>query len=905
MLGLNRKKDSVQTPTSNSIYYHEDHAFKTLSEATVGRKGLSLFQLKQFDIPVPDFFVVSPVQFKDFVVTAFQGKVDSFVEKLKSGNTKDFEKLLMKSDFSLEFKESLLSNYARLSGFSNAWVAVRSSVVSPANPNVSFSGVYHSALNVRGYEDLLTALKEVYMSAFADRAVEYARNHSTDLSEIQIAVVVQKMIQPEVSGVSYTVDPVTNDSKRIGVEAVFGLGDVIADGSITPDQYIVEKDKFTISEKHIAPQEWMKIRKLTGKSRSAEQYEKIRISKAWSHQQKLEDRFIEEVARLSAQIEQRAKAPQNIEWLFESGRVWVVQTKEVVAPVTKEERKAEVVPAPLPNKQTPIDFALNTIKDRLPISVKNESNKVADLQPPVTTLQEAETPNTTESDQVETSPQFSEKELRSLERWKNRLALFNSKKEEKVAVKEKQLEKEQTKLIEKLGVLDDIDESNMTFLMTGIGSSHGEVVGIVEELSDSNYDKLVVSKNTILVAKKYNKEFESLIYKVAGVVLEEGGLTSDVSILSREIGIPCIVGATNATALLADGDIIKIDGNVGSIYKYIGDSSKKAEQKAATEQQDSGSKQQEKAPLSLSKSVAETIAPAATSVPVTATKVYAHINSKNTPLDIAKYIHFASGIIGVDLDSYFLEQKRHILSHVENKTYKDVANSIELAIDSICEVARGDEVIVTLGSGTVGQYKAQIKGATYENSVDADTVNGTQRYLNNKKFLAKALSIIKKLRNTYQNRNISVAIENVGNGQLMQEIKKELSAVGLRRTSTFKIYAYINSASDVILAQDIASAGIDGFIFNAPAVYKSLTGKKLGIKEFTEADSTSLSSTLKMFLTAASIAKLPVVAISTGNTQLTEMMVDLGVNAIATTLKTLETNKQAIATQEAKKFMRF
>src|SRR5690606_485208 len=109
----------------------------------------------------------------------------------------------------------------------------------------------------------------------------------------------------------------------------YGLGDVISLGEITPDTYLLNKKDLSTVEKHISPQEWMKVRTMKQAKKMSQGIEKIKISKGWSHKQKLGDRDIEEISKIALVIEDRTGEPQSIEWVLSGGRFWILQNKPV------------------------------------------------------------------------------------------------------------------------------------------------------------------------------------------------------------------------------------------------------------------------------------------------------------------------------------------------------------------------------------------------------------------------------------------------------------------------------------------------------------------------------------------------------------------------------------------------
>jgi pyruvate,water dikinase len=316
------------TNVKKSVYFWEDVSHTKVKESLVGRKGLSLFELKDMDVPIPDFFVVSSSVFDKVISTSLIRDSKELLKGKKNPDEEEVAKSILKTEFSEEVEEEILSGYTRISGFTDAWVSVRSSVVFPSIPELSFSGIFSTELNVRGRKDLLESIKRIYTSMFTDDVVAYASAKGINLADVKLAVVVQRMIQSEVSGVSFTVDPITRDTTKLSIEAVYGLGDTISLGELTPDTYLLNKKDLSVLEKKISPQEWMKIRVLRRSSKN-DGTQKVTISNNWSHRQKVEDKYLKEIAKISLIVENKLRKPQSVEWVMSGGRVWVLQSKDL------------------------------------------------------------------------------------------------------------------------------------------------------------------------------------------------------------------------------------------------------------------------------------------------------------------------------------------------------------------------------------------------------------------------------------------------------------------------------------------------------------------------------------------------------------------------------------------------
>ena len=461
--------------STQSVFYCEDFEKNWLKEEVVGRKGLSLLGLRDMDVPVPDFFIINPFVFKDISSRGLERVSKKILEGRRNPEEEEIEQAIEKTEFTGEVEDELLSAYTRISGFANAWVSVRSSVVYTENKEISFSGVFGTELNVRGFVDLKEAIKKVYASFFTDDAVMYASKHGIDLNDAKLAIVVQKMVQAEISGSAFTVDPVTQDKSRLSIEAVFGLGEVISTGEITPDLYVLNKKDLSIIEQTISPQEWMKVRLLGSWRRGKGNIEKVKISKSWSYRPKLSEGELEEISKIALIIEDKGRNAQNIEWVLSGGKVWVLQNK--------------------PLYETGVDT-----------KVRIMGNGV-----------EKETLRDVVEGFVSTAKGVEEIEEKVVKRAKGMI------------MKSKEKKKEESPTT--------VTPDNL--LSTGIGGSFGDVSGKVVILEKGK--SIDLTKRDVLLIKSFSKDLESEVVKAGAVVMETGGLTSDIAILCREFKIPCSI----------------------------------------------------------------------------------------------------------------------------------------------------------------------------------------------------------------------------------------------------------------------------------------------------------------------------------------------------------------------------
>jgi pyruvate, water dikinase len=204
---------------------------------------------------------------------------------------------------------------------SSTLVAVRSSATAEDLPEASFAGQQETFLNVIGNEELLISVRKCWASLFTSRAVYYRKKQGFETEKVGLCAVVQKMVQSEVSGIMFTADPVGDESKLI-IEAGFGLGETIVSGSVTPDNYIVDKELMQIIIKKINRQEFMLVKE-NGKN------VEIKLGENKSRLQKLEDTKTIELAKIGKRIEDHYKKPMDIEWGLENNILYIVQARPI------------------------------------------------------------------------------------------------------------------------------------------------------------------------------------------------------------------------------------------------------------------------------------------------------------------------------------------------------------------------------------------------------------------------------------------------------------------------------------------------------------------------------------------------------------------------------------------------
>jgi pyruvate,water dikinase len=446
------------------------------------------------DFPVPDAFVVTSDAYWQFLKESeLKDRIFSTLEGLDVNNTDDLQarskeirELFETGKIPWDLELDIINAYKKMSkdaGKTAEFVAVRSSATAEDLPEASFAGQQETYLNIRGDQDLLERVRKCWSSLFTPRAIYYREQQGFDHTKVALAVVIQKMVNSQMSGVMFTSDPVTGDPKVV-IEAGFGLGESIVGGEITPDTYLVDQKSLKIIDRKISPQTWMYTRGEDGNS------VKLDLPGEMQKKQKLTNEQIVKVAKIGKNIEKHYKEPMDVEWCVESNNVYIVQAR----PVT-------------------------TIKKGGGES-KAEAKKSA-------------------------APEASESK----------------------------------------GAVVAVDGETGKIILKGLSASPGMAFGkvtIIHDITELNK----VKDGDILVTEMTTPDMVPAMKRAAGIVTDKGGSTCHAAIVSRELGIPCIVGTEayeygKATNILGDNKEITVDSTLGVVYEGVQEEALKREEATA------------------------------------------------------------------------------------------------------------------------------------------------------------------------------------------------------------------------------------------------------------------------------------------------------------------------------------
>ena len=223
----------------------------------VGGKNASLGEmiqnLKELDIKVPGGFVVTALAYREFIKSA---KLDDFIRRtLESVNTHDvrdlakraltIRKAIKKAKLPKDLQKEVETAYKELEGRrgKNTDVAVRSSATAEDLPGASFAGEHETYLGIRGIKNVLDAIKSAMASLFTDRAISYRVDKKFDHFKIALSVTVQEMVRSDLgtSGVMFTIDTESGFKNSIIINSAYGLGELVVQGKVSPDEFVVDK----------------------------------------------------------------------------------------------------------------------------------------------------------------------------------------------------------------------------------------------------------------------------------------------------------------------------------------------------------------------------------------------------------------------------------------------------------------------------------------------------------------------------------------------------------------------------------------------------------------------------------------------------------------------------------------
>ena len=534
-------------------------------------------------------------------------------------------------------------------------------------------------MNVRGADTIIEKVKECYASTFTDRATYYRVKQGFDHMTVALSAAVQMMVFSKSAGVMFTVDLVTGNDNNILIEGSWGLGEYVVQGTVTPDNFRVDKQKMVITDRMINDKNVRLVRKADGDC-----IEEI-VPADEAKQQVLSDEQVLELAEYAKAIEKHYGCYMDMEWGVDerNDKIWILQARP------------------------------ETVWSR-----KDKSEKVEDTAVATTTDRE--------------------------------------------------------------------------IVVKGLPASPGKAAGKAHVIiNPEDIDEF--KEGEILVTAMTAPDWVPAMKKAKAIVTDAGGMTCHASIVSRELGIPCIVGTKSrsheATTSIKDGQMITVDATNGIVYDGILEDVVKT---AAPQEQ---------------------AVVASEYIPVTGTKVYMNLGDP----DLAeKYGVLPCDGIGLMREEFiwttFIHE--HPLHLIETGRSDFAVNTLAEGMRKVCQALAPRQVVVRLSDFKSSEYRDLKGGDKYEPHESSALLGwrGASRYYDPKYLPAFKLELeaIKKVRNEYGFKNLQVMIPFCRTVEEAELVTDLMAQEGLKRSKEFKIWLMAEIPSNIILA-DQFNKFVDGY----------------------------------------------------------------------------------------------
>jgi pyruvate,water dikinase len=315
-------------------------AARTAVAAEFGSKAANLVRLANAGMPVPTGFCVSARAYESHLSgSSLAALVDSTIGAGQIASTDKRRSLLtnlraaiVEAPVALELSREIEAAHRNLSADR---VAVRSSATMEDLPGHSFAGLYDTMLGVGSASDVLTAVQNCWASLWTERAFDYRTKNGFDHKRARMAVVVQTLIEAEASGVLFTSDTVSGRNDQVIIEAVFGLGEGLVSGRISPDRVHLSRQNLHVAGYITGEKTIEIIANATGSRERA-------IDPVRAKSRSLDDETARKLGALGLQAEAALGGPQDVEWAVASGQIYILQSRPIttlVPPRSDEDRQ--------------------------------------------------------------------------------------------------------------------------------------------------------------------------------------------------------------------------------------------------------------------------------------------------------------------------------------------------------------------------------------------------------------------------------------------------------------------------------------------------------------------------------------------------------------------------------------
>jgi phosphohistidine swiveling domain-containing protein len=294
----------------------------------VGTKALRLSELQRAGLKVPSGFVVTTAAYHAFASANELKDAAAWTDRFDQAEIPaGVVDAIVESYWALRDRVSPLSGGERSAYTDHLPLAVRSSATSEDLAEASFAGQYDTFLNLTSLDQILKGVRACWGSLWSERARAYRLKNGDCASDVAMGVVVQQQVPADVSGVLFTLNPTTGRERQMAIEAVWGLGEGLVSGQITPDHYVVDGWDEKVLTRTIADKGVMVAPRAAGMGG----VHQVTVPQANRCKPCLTDEQLVELARLGYEIQAIYGYPQDIEWALCEGQLYVLQSRPLTS----------------------------------------------------------------------------------------------------------------------------------------------------------------------------------------------------------------------------------------------------------------------------------------------------------------------------------------------------------------------------------------------------------------------------------------------------------------------------------------------------------------------------------------------------------------------------------------------